>query len=59
MIRRGAEPDVHLGARIEIEIGETQQAGFVIEGPGDPLDEGGKVQSDYVQPDPNGLEVLL
>ena len=55
VVRGGTEPDVHLRARVEIEIGEAKQAGFVIEGLGDALDERGEIQSDHIQPDADGF----
>ena len=59
MVRRGTEPDVHLRARIQVQIGQTQQARFVIEGLGDALDQGGKVQRNHVQMNADGQQVLL
>src|SRR5712671_1928951 len=49
----GADPDIHLPARVQVDVCEPKKTGVVIEGFGDPLDDRWKIQRNKIDPDSN------
>ena len=59
MILGGTEPYVHLAVGVEVGVHEAEEAGFVVEGAGDALDERRKIERDQIHLDADLRKILL
>ena len=59
MIGRGAEPDVHHGVGVGIDVVDAEQAGLIVLRVHEALDERGEVERDDGDLHADGGEILL